>query len=164
MELGAWSMEHGAWSDMATKGRLGGQYLFISYIERMKDIRQTLVNFWKPALWLVVITVLCLIPPQDLPGKSLARIPHFDKVIHFGMYFILAVLLVRPLTLSGLKVWLWTLAISIFVGGVIEILQYAVTNMRSANWGDFGADVVGAVAGRAAYAWLVKGRRWERFS
>lgn len=73
------------------------------------------------------------------------------------MYFILAVLLVRPLKTLKLPVWFLTLLISVIVGGVIEILQYVITTYRSANWGDFGADVAGAVGGLVVYGWIVPG-------
>ena len=129
----------------------------------MNNIWKSILLFIKPVIWLAIIFILCLVPPQDLPGKSLWQIPHFDKLIHFGMYFILAVLLVRPLKTINLPVWIATLVISAFVGGLIEILQYAVTSMRSANWGDFGADVAGAGAGLLIYAWLVSGRSWGKW-
>ena len=119
--------------------------------------------FWKPLTWLVIITVLCLLPPQDLPGKSLWRIPHFDKMVHFGMYFILAGLMARPVKTVRVPVWTVTLLTSVFVGGMIEILQFAVTSQRSASWGDFLADMAGAVVGLLLYGWLVAERRWERF-
>lgn len=129
----------------------------------MNNIWKSILLFIKPVIWLAIIFILCLVPPQDLPGKSLWQIPHFDKLIHFGMYFILAVLLVRPLKTINWPVWIATLVISAFVGGLIEILQYAVTSMRSANWGDFGADVAGAGAGLLIYAWLVSGRSWGKW-
>jgi VanZ family protein len=119
--------------------------------------------FIKPALWLGVIFTLCLLPPQDIPGKNLMRIPHFDKVVHFGMYWMLAILLVRPFKTVRIPVWTGTLLFSLFIGGLIEILQWAVTNQRSASWGDFSADFAGAVVGLVIYGILVKGRRWERY-
>jgi VanZ family protein len=100
-------------------------------------------------------------PPEQLPSTKLWRIPCFDKMVHFGMYFILAVLLVRPLKTTKLPVWITTVVTSLFVGGVIEILQYAITNYRSASWGDFGSDIAGALIGLLVYAWMVKGRKWE---
>lgn len=129
----------------------------------MSKYFKTSLLFWKPVLWLAIITVMCLMPPQNLPGKSLWRIPHFDKMVHFGMYFILAVLMVRPLRMVQLRIWMTTIITSVVVGGLIEILQFAVTSMRSANWGDFGADVAGAIIGLVSYRFLIKGQVYERY-
>jgi VanZ family protein len=124
---------------------------------------KSITLFVKPIIWLCIIFALCLMPVEDLPGKSLGRIPHFDKLVHFGMYFILAVLIFRPLKSLKLRVWPVTLLISLLIGGMIEILQFAITNYRSASWGDFSSDFAGAVVGLLVYGLLVSGKRWERF-
>lgn len=103
--------------------------------------------FIKPLLWLVFIMVLCLMPPQDLPQMPGFQLPFFDKIVHSGMYFIFSLLMVRPLRIMHWPVWPVTLAASLIVGGLIEILQYTLTSFRSASWGDFAADTVGAAAG-----------------
>jgi VanZ family protein len=119
--------------------------------------------FVKPLVWLIIIAILCFMPAEDIPQTPLFSIPYFDKVVHFGMYFILAVLLIRPLKTIQNEVLLFTLLITVFVGGMIEILQFAITNTRSANWGDFFADIAGAGIGYVVYGWLVAGKQWERF-
>jgi VanZ family protein len=129
----------------------------------MHHLIKTLTLFIKPALWLCIIVTLCLMPPQDIPGKSLMRVPHFDKMVHAGMYFVLALLIIRPFKTFRIPVWTGTLAFSLFIGGIIEILQWAVTSERSASWGDFSADMAGALAGLLIYGWLVAGRKWERY-
>jgi VanZ family protein len=129
----------------------------------MQHFFKLITLFVKPLIWLAIIAVLCFMPAEDIPQTPLFRIPHFDKIVHFGMYFILAVLLSRPVKTVRLPVWLSTLLISVFIGGLIEILQYAITNSRSANWGDFFADFVGAIIGLLVYGWIVKGKQWERF-
>lgn len=124
---------------------------------------KNLILFLKPAFWLAFITILCLMPAEDLPRVKAFEFPHFDKVVHFGMYFIFALLMVRPLKINRWPVWPVTILSSMFVGGVIEILQFAFTYQRFASWGDFAADMTGALAGLVAYVFLVKDKPWERF-
>lgn len=122
-----------------------------------------LALFIKPFIWLLFIAVLSLMPAEDLPKVPLRDLPQFDKMIHFAMYFMLAVLLVKPLQRLHLPVWLIVLLTSIIIGGLIEILQFAITNYRSASWFDFLADITGAIAGVLAYGMMVSGKWWERY-
>jgi len=128
-----------------------------------KLLLKTITLFVKPLIWLVIITILCLMPADKLPSAPFLFFPGFDKLVHFGLYFILALLLFRPLTQKGWKVVMPVLLITMLVGGIIEALQFFLTQTRSADWGDFLADLTGAVCGLLAYDWLVKGRTWERW-
>ena len=47
-------------------------------------------------LWVVIIFILCAMPSDDIPDPHW-NIPHLDKVVHFGMYFVLSILLIFPL-------------------------------------------------------------------
>lgn len=122
----------------------------------MKTLFHIFLLFWKPILWLVVITTLCLMPPQDLPVQEFYTIPHFDKVVHFGMYFVLAILLVFPFQSVRLPVGWSLLLATLLIGGAIEILQFLVTSERSASWGDLAADMAGAMAGWPAFFLLLR--------
>jgi hypothetical protein len=51
----------------------------------------------------------------------------------------------------------------LFIGGLIEVLQWAVTSQRSASWGDFSADFAGAIAGLIAYGLFVSDKPWETY-
>jgi VanZ family protein len=130
---------------------------------KIKHIFRNISLFVKPIVWLAIIAVLCFMPAEDIPQTPLFRIPHFDKLVHFGMYFILVVLLSRPVKTVRLPVCLTTLLISVFIGGLIEVLQVAITSTRSANWGDFFADFAGAIIGLLVYGMLVEGKHWEKY-
>ena len=47
-------------------------------------------------LWTIIIFVLCVMPSDDLPNPRF-DIPHIDKVVHFGMYFVSSLLMMYPL-------------------------------------------------------------------
>jgi VanZ family protein len=128
----------------------------------MTRLFSLLLRFLKPLVWLVVITILCIMPPSNLPTTSLFEIPQFDKAIHFGMYFVMALLLVHPLEkvyppgIARRILAIDILLISLAVGGIIEILQFAMAYQRSASWGDLVADLAGAAAGWLLYFPLLR--------
>lgn len=86
---------------------------------------------------------------------SLLHAPHLrlevsngDKWGHMCAYFVLAICLFWPLwrdKASGWKTCLLTLLLPAFYGGLMEILQGLYFPPRTAEWGDWFADVIGAV-------------------
>ena len=129
----------------------------------MHYLFKNLILFVKPILWLAVIAVLSLMPGEDLPEIPLMQLPHFDKMVHIGMYFMLALLLVKPVRTLRLPVWPVILLIVALIGGMIEILQFAAAQYRSASWLDFFANLAGAAAGLLTFVKLVSGKWLERY-
>lgn len=113
--------------------------------------KQTLL--WRNIIWAEIILFLCAIPSDSLPDPKL-NIPHLDKVIHFGMFFIMAIFLCSELRyqtrLSLRAIYSIAVGFSFVYGGLIEILQ-ANYFLRGGEWGDLVADVLGAVAGCLLY-------------
>ncbi|WP_256003592.1 VanZ family protein [Pedobacter deserti] len=84
----------------------------------------------------------------------------FDKLAHLGFFYILTILLFygkikhqhsysfRSLTIFKIIV------ITSLVGGGIEILQWKVFTYRSAEWWDFGCDMLGVAMGVFSYVLL----------
>lgn len=73
--------------------------------------------------------------------------PHFDKLVHFGIFAVLAWLLVPPLRGSarqsrGVSLFLAFL-LSAAYGGFLEYLQTTLAH-RHGNWADVVANLVGA--------------------
>lgn len=111
--------------------------------------------------WALVIFVLCSLPGEDIPDPHI-DIPHLDKIVHFGMFFIMALLLCNELEyqtrLTLRKIYMITVSIILIYGGVIELLQHHFFN-RSGDMLDLLADVIGAVVGCLFYPGL---KRWKR--
>lgn len=109
-------------------------------------------------IWALVIFVLCAMPGEDIPDPQL-NIPHIDKIVHFGMFFVMAVLLCNELEyqtrLCLRKIFLLTMAIVLVYGGVIELLQHYFFN-RSGDIFDLLADVAGGMVGCLFYLPLKK--------
>lgn len=104
-------------------------------------------------LWILIIFILCAMPSEDIPDPHL-DIPHLDKVVHFGMFFIMSLLLCYPLelhsSLSRKKIYTIAILVSFVYGGLIEILQHNFFNRGGDVW-DLTADVAGGVAGCIFY-------------
>lgn len=121
-----------------------------------------LIIFWKPVLWLLIILVLSLIPGNQLPG--LPFIPHFDKLVHAGMYFVLVVLMVNPLRLLRVqRYYLVAMLVSFIIGSMVELAQTFVAVNRSGSIWDGLANLTGAFLGIIFYHYLVKGFWWEKW-
>lgn len=129
----------------------------------MIRIQQKIMNtklFWRNILWAIVIFILCSIPGDDLPKTSIIIIPHFDKIVHFGMFFIMGIFLfaelriqtnLKRITITGIVLFL----IAVY-GGFIEYLQQNYFINRSGDYWDLTADVLGGIFAIIIYPWLKK--------
>ncbi len=104
-------------------------------------------------LWTIVIVVLCCIPGQAIPDASFLDIPHFDKIVHFGLYFVLAIITVKGFAvqncLQQLRAYpyIYTLLYAFILGTVIEFLQHNLIPFRSGDGWDMLANILGCLAG-----------------
>ncbi len=104
--------------------------------------------YYIPALlWAILIYILLTLPERDFEGSGLSRIPHFDKVVHMGLFgaqvFWLALPLAkRPQPHTVILVWM-AIAATLF-GILMEYVQKYFTTDRSFDWTDMVADGVGA--------------------
>lgn len=97
-------------------------------------------------LWILMIFALCAMPPQDVPEPGI-EIPHLDKVVHFGMFFIMSLLICYRFERPSLKsIYGIAIGFSFLYGGLIEILQHYFFNRGGDVW-DLLADVAGGVVG-----------------
>lgn len=112
-----------------------------------------LLKYHGPAiLWALFVLVICSVH-LDSVDKSPLFFEGFDKLTHCGLFFTLIVLVCfgvirqqkpKRLTYTGMFI-IW--AISIFFGGLIEVLQVSVFTWRSGDWNDLFCDVLGACMG-----------------
>ncbi len=109
--------------------------------------------------WAIVILIFCNIHLPNTKGNDFF-FEGFDKMTHLGFFFVLSVLLFygkikyqhsfsfRSLTI--VKIML----INIALGGGIELLQWKIFTYRSAEWWDFGADMIGCLMAVFSYVLL----------
>ncbi|MGX5915081.1 VanZ family protein [Aliidiomarina sp. Khilg15.8] len=101
---------------------------------------------------LVLIVVSALFFTQNPPAGP--SIPHLDKVVHFGLFFILAASMHYAFRLP----WGWSLLLLAGYGIAIEAIQHHLPNRGADVW-DLVADVAGAAC---FYALLGLWKRWRR--
>lgn len=118
-----------------------------------------MINRVAVLVWSLVILVLCAIPGRDLPNISWLALLAFDKWVHAGIFFVLVVLFLRANVLelkSRAAVARLGLASAIAYGGVLEVMQEALFEERTADVYDFIANTFGAVVGFALFPRLIK--------
>jgi VanZ family protein len=118
--------------------------------------------FWKPLLWLAIICYALFIPAKDLPIKPFLNIPHFDKMVHFTLFFVLCLLLLRPFKRINFKYYFFAPLISITLSALLEFSQHSFSNTRSSDIYDFLANTIGIIASVVFFYLFVSGRKWEK--
>ena len=106
--------------------------------------------------WALAIFILCSLPGAEIPNPNW-QIPYLDKIVHFGMFFLLAILIsLISIWNTSLKFWKLLLIVvltALGYGGFIEIMQQYYFN-RSGEIMDLGADLVGAMLGCCFYPFV----------
>lgn len=109
--------------------------------QRSRNVRAA---WWLFAAWLVV-----QLTGTSLPGSALPRETYgLDDVVHFGMYFTMAILLCRASYRAGLKPpKLWWLLPAMSAFGALDELHQLFIPGRDCDPVDWAADTVGAAVG-----------------
>jgi len=104
-------------------------------------------------LWAVLIFILCALPGKDVPFDDFWDEFNLDKLIHAGMFFIQAVLLINGLRSQTKFIALSQYArqlvfiVCVVYGGSLELLQHYYIEGRTGSWFDFAANTVGTLVG-----------------
>lgn len=116
---------------------------------------------WPPAIVAIIIFYLCcLIPTRDIPEVGFDFFIPTDKIVHFLMYFGLALVASinyiydKEGNIIILKLILFAVFIPILYGGLIEVIQNEYFPERSGDWYDFLADALGALASLPLSLWF----------
>ncbi|MBB2145860.1 glycine cleavage system protein H [Pedobacter sp. LMG 31464] len=109
-------------------------------------------------LWAIIVLVLCVIKLPDSGTEFFFE--GFDKMTHLGFFYVLTISLFygkikyqHNFTFRSLTIFKIIL-ISVILGGGIELLQWKVFTYRSAEWWDFGSDMIGTFMGVFSYVLL----------
>lgn len=97
--------------------------------------------------WAVLILVLCLMPGKALPQWNWFALLDLDKLVHAGLFFVLAVLLAQAFFNNGspARYLVWACIISIAYGLGTEFMQGMEALGRRTDINDMIANSVGAV-------------------
>lgn len=107
--------------------------------------------WWPAAAWLMLITVLSVIPGSQLPKFALFSI---DKLGHAAVYAILSWLCLRAAQVQGLgrSAGLAVFGFATMYGILMEFVQYTFVPGRFYEYDDMLANAIGAGLG-----WLIFG-------
>lgn len=112
-------------------------------------------------LWAAIIFGLCATPGQFIPSASWLDLLSVDKLVHAGIFFVLASLAIVGAAKRSNKKAVLPACVSacILYGGLLEYMQAACFTNRSADWLDFIANSFGCLA---AWACSKKLGNWLR--
>jgi VanZ family protein len=108
--------------------------------------------YWPTLLWALFILIICSIPMGEV-GSSSRFFPGFDKLVHCGLFFVLATLYceggIRRYKTRGVRIEIAVknTIVLISYGALIEVLQIYIFTWRSGESSDLFADTVGACMG-----------------
>lgn len=101
-------------------------------------------------LSLLLATLICVLSLIPIPEKNLPKVPFYDKWTHLLMYGLLSAIIYwecwhrnRNKALS--TVLLKGFVLPVLLGGILELAQNYLTNCRSGDWMDFGANMLGTL-------------------
>lgn len=118
-----------------------------------------LKKHWKSIAWILIILILSSISGNDLKKIPRINIPHFDKLVHFGMYFILSTVLVfdfSKIQKVNFKLLFYIFLFSVSYGILMEFMQEYVFIKRSASFYDSLANTVGSVVALISMKFYLK--------
>jgi len=107
---------------------------------------------WKTILWTIVILILSFLPGRAFERMTLFDFSYQDLIVHFIMYGIFTVLLIKDLSskknAQSLKKagWIIPLLACAVLGVVTEIVQYLWITGRSGSLSDFILNMCGSGA------------------
>ncbi len=134
----------------------------------MATVRQY-TQWWHSVVIALVIFYLSIIRiPSDYIAPWMATV-HFDKMVHFLLFFLLSVALaydgLTPLQLENRRVKLLRLTIlmPLVYGGVLELIQEYACATRTGSWLDWVADIIGSVAAYAVIRYWMSKRKNRQF-
>jgi VanZ family protein len=119
-------------------------------------------NHWiLPAIWALVVLLLCGLPGDHFPAISFWLWLRWDKLGHLLMFGVQSFLLLRaarqasPSPIGYTKVWA-LVSLTTLYGALIEILQLTVFSGRSSDFKDAIANGIGALIGLAVFRFRYK--------
>ncbi len=91
-------------------------------------------SFWRTIILVIIIVLLSLLNLNKVVPKGITLFPHFDKMVHFLMYFVLSFVFYFENKYATKPIHkYWIVIDTVFIGVLLEFLQYLITSVRSGN-------------------------------
>ncbi len=121
-------------------------------------------KFFLPGiLWFALIFWIISVPGSSIPQTPLLEIPHFDKLVHFGLFTIFVIFLnfgfyKQNTPLFHKYHYNISLLIGVLYGAATEILQHIFFVSRHGNLADFVANTLGCILGTVLFFYMTKNK------
>jgi VanZ family protein len=95
----------------------------------------------------LVILFLSFTGQETFSKLNIPRIPHLDKMVHSGMYFVFTLTLIfeNRSFLINIKNYVILAIIPVFFGTLIEVLQPLLTTSRTGDFFDACFNTIGVI-------------------
>lgn len=104
----------------------------------------------------ILILYLCLASPDTFENVPIYNIPFVDKLVHFGMHFLLmsVIILEHRKSLKTSDRLFMIALIPLFYGILLEILQLTLTSSRSGSFYDVIFNTAGMLSSLLLWLWI----------
>lgn len=120
-----------------------------------------ILQYLKSIIWALLTLALGIIPGSSLRKVGTIPIPHFDKVVHFILFFTLTLLLLYETakrnghTALSLKTKTAIAMLAIAYGALLEVIQHLLVAGRTGSVLDFMANTLGVFSALLVF-YLIK--------
>lgn len=114
--------------------------------------------------WAMLILVMISWPASQMPDTEILKFPHIDKIIHFFVFFVFAVLLAAGLFFQQKTLFVYKFRLAItFIAGMLygsltEVFQCWFLSERHGSLADFAANAFGTVFGVLCFRYMIAQR------
>ncbi len=107
---------------------------------------KTLIFYWAPVF---IYCLLIFFQSSNPSPKNIPTFPYSDKMIHFIMYGVLAVLFYRAINTHSISSRIILISSIMFAGvyGASDEIHQSFVPFREAEFLDFVADIIGGIVG-----------------
>lgn len=119
-------------------------------------------NYWRLLIWFIIMCYLLFMPASQLPTEPFLKIPYFDKIVHFSMFFILCLLFFRPVKYHSRNFYVWTPLLTLLFAAVLESVQHKISISRHTDIYDFLANSAGLLTATLFYWYFISGTKLEK--
>ncbi len=134
------------------------------YFTFVRKVKLKFSLFLPAILWLIITTVLLVLPGPDIPSVSFLNLIYFDKWVHAGLFGGMTFLFSFPFIFKKFnatkKLLIYIAIVCALYGVAMEYVQKYIAFERDFDYFDMVADGVGCVIGYFASAILK--RRLEK--
>jgi len=105
-------------------------------------LKRKFVRYFIPILWIMIISYISFADFSGIDEKSI-KIPYFDKLVHFLMYFSLTYILIVSSILKSKYYKFFVVVFGILFGILAELLQHFIFTYRTGDIMDFVFNSIG---------------------